>query len=780
MFNGFRNPVTVAEHTKLDDEMPRYQMGKEGSSKKAKLDGTSRGTRSCSGLTIVSKDDNSKDAPEKEAATSDIMSIVRGTNRKSSDGVKKDDGSGLRVKKIMRRTAEDASAKLVENIRKEIREAVRNKSTKDFGKNNLFDPKLLSAFRAATGPRTQQEPIRRLNPSIVKAKNAILQKGKSRENLTKKIYGNAKGRRRRAWNRDCEVEFWKHRCVRASKAEKIETLKSVLNLLRRSSDSSEMEHITDGEAANGILSRVYLADASVFPRKEDIKPFSAFSGLNLKENVSNPIENERPLIHAEITKKDHSNELIFHKKSISSPNGPVKKAQSPKGTMSKSDVNIDKRKWALEVLARKTARLGKDITEDKPEKKAVLKGNFPLLAQLPTDMKPVLGPSCHNKVPISVRQTQLYRLTEYFLKKANLPVIKRTGDTELAVADAVNIEKEVADRSNSKLVYINLCSQVLSQHTHHRDCKKGADSNPSTETTVLNPDQPSSDLSADEALKLAGLVSDEDLSDEDDCLIMPKDEEPDSVFDMDNHPELDIYGDFEYDLGGDDLAIDGSILQVSRSEPEEGDSKLKLVFSTLKSEKPDTGLKSKDHETLEIRRDTLSPPLELLEGEISGEPFLAECEELYGPDKEPLVEKYPIEVSKEPNILNEDRVHEQIDNCRSNEAAKENILSSGGESSSLTKDNGTKKENKTNCKPFDIASSISKKVEAYIKEHIRPLCKSGVITVQQYRWAVDRTTDKVMRYHCKEKNANFLIQEGEKVKKLATQYVEAAQQKECL
>jgi len=67
-------------------------------------------------------------------------------------------------------------------------------------------------------------------------------------------------------------------------------------------------------------------------------------------------------------------------------------------------------------------------------------------------------------------------------------------------------------------------------------------------------------------------------------------------------------------------------------------------------------------------------------------------------------------------------------------------------------------------------------VEAYIKEHIRPLCKSGVITADQYRWAVAKTTEKVMKYHCKAKNANFLIKEGEKVKKLAEQYAEAAQQ----
>ena len=69
-------------------------------------------------------------------------------------------------------------------------------------------------------------------------------------------------------------------------------------------------------------------------------------------------------------------------------------------------------------------------------------------------------------------------------------------------------------------------------------------------------------------------------------------------------------------------------------------------------------------------------------------------------------------------------------------------------------------------------------VEAYIKEHIRPLCKSGIITVQQYRWAVTKTTEKVMKFHFKAKNANFLIKEGAKVKKLAEDYVEAAQQKE--
>lgn len=39
-----------------------------------------------------------------------------------------------------------------------------------------------------------------------------------------------------------------------------------------------------------------------------------------------------------------------------------------------------------------------------------------------------------------------------------------------------------------------------------------------------------------------------------------------------------------------------------------------------------------------------------------------------------------------------------------------------------------------------------------------------------------KTTEKVMKYHPKDKNANFLIKEGDKIKKLAEQYVETAQQ----
>jgi hypothetical protein len=70
-----------------------------------------------------------------------------------------------------------------------------------------------------------------------------------------------------------------------------------------------------------------------------------------------------------------------------------------------------------------------------------------------------------------------------------------------------------------------------------------------------------------------------------------------------------------------------------------------------------------------------------------------------------------------------------------------------------------------NCDDFVL------QVETYIKEHIRPLHRSHVITTEQYRWAVAKTTNKVMQHHLQARSADFLISEGEKVKRLAEQYL---------
>ncbi|KAK6251458.1 hypothetical protein SCA6_005463 [Theobroma cacao] len=838
----------------------------------------------------------SKNHPEKEDSFPNIMSIVQGTGRRTSsksigcrnpadESSKGENLAGLRVKKIMRRASEDKESSIVvQKLRKEIREAVRNKSSKEIGEN-LFDPKLLAAFRAAiSGPKT--ETVKKLSPSAVKMKKSLLQKGKVRENLTKKIYGDSNGRRRRAWDRDCEVEFWKYRCTRASKPEKIETLKSVLDLLRKNPEGTERGPISECQASNPILSRLYLADTSVFPRKDNIKPLSALkttgsSDQSKEEHIAvekTPVPS--PDIHTvKITEANKvaskvgvlltdlkgtktsvlnskvtatSSKVNFSRGSegSSTPASSNSKVKSQKEVVVKSeDVKVDKRKLALAVLARKKASESQNGIQDRQEDNAVLKGNYPLLAQLPVDMRPTLAPSRHNKIPVSVRQAQLYRLTEHFLRKANLPIIRRTAETELAVADAINIEREVADRSNSKVVYLNLCSQELLHRSDDSKCVRAKESDTSSPSEISidrqdqGTDECSTDLMVAEALRNAGLLSDsppssphhktEVPSEVDDSSAKVREEEPDNVFEMDSHLEADIYGDFEYDLEDEDY-IGVSAEKAPKLQPEEGVSKMKVVFSTLNTEmsKSNNLAESEGHEKLGnfvvpnysscllknntdavIKCSTVDDgtnkscaALDSLPDEEGEELSIAECEELYGPDKEPLISKiseaspkiYGVVDAEAPaeNRASEDNekhiLHHIVNASDPGSQSKKGHKvvdalghgMSGGESSADqigTSENVKKKDKNSNTetdKQSDGANPVSKKVEAYVKEHIRPLCKSGVITTEQYRWAVAKTTDKVMKYHLNSKNANFLIKEGEKVKKLAEQYVEAAQQKE--
>ncbi|XP_042024276.1 uncharacterized protein At4g10930-like isoform X2 [Salvia splendens] len=782
-----------------------------------------------------------KSSSSKENGTPDIMDIVQETDRRKE----RETATGLRLKKIMRTDNKD-SLVLVQELKKKIRDAVRNKSSEELGQNR-FDPKLLDAFRAALAGSGAEN---RKQSFDIKAKRALLQKGKVRESLTKKIYGTgAGGKRKRAWTRECEVEFWKHRCMKASKPEKIQTLKSVLDLLRDEPDQTKKMPGDDQEVkGSSILSRLYLANSSVFPRKNDIKPVSALkadsneiASKSQPNNQSDLNQQKLSTLPEVITPSLESKEQKTHPKGAKSEaaSGDAQLKRHPKGathttaiggvkiplskdTASKPDVvKSDKRQWALELLARKTAASCKS-TQDKEEDQLILKGHYPLLAQLPKDMRPVLAPSRHNKIPSSVRQVQLYRLTENFLKKANLSKVCQSAETELAVADAVNIEKDIANRSKSKLVYQNLCSQELSRRSedinseraegiNHCSTSKGPSVEASEEASNI-----SFDLEVNEALKNAGLMSDSPPSspshpteeDIDNNVGSPgnSDDGPDNVIEVDPHPDLDIYGDFEYSLEDDDF-IGAGVLNTSKLESEP--PKLKLLFSSLKPEKTDGTVDFVDHEA---QRDVepLAGPSELHEpqnktsagsstvddrvdgcgprkssDEDDEEPSLAECEELYGPDIEPLVGKYPVTVAAmqfEPTVSNE--LHGGNGDDRSNDADKSSVQpiedhpnNSGATTEESNQANTKEKTSKCNAKQSENHNMVMKKVETYIKEHIRPLCKSGVITVEQYRWAVGKTTEKVMKYHSKEKNANFLIKEGEKVKKLAQQYVEASQQR---
>ncbi|XP_058203596.1 uncharacterized protein At4g10930 isoform X3 [Rhododendron vialii] len=827
--------------TVAEDEETKAEVETKASRKKVRAERTSRVINSRDQADESVSDTSPTCNSGKENAASAIMSIVQGTDRRPVKGhthnnqtvkssLERENPAGLRMKKIMRTAAEDKeSSVLVQKLRKEIREAVRNKSSKEFGEN-LFDPKLLDAFRAVVAG-TMTEPAKKAPALVVRDKKLLSQKGKVRENLTKKIYGIG-GRRKRAWTRDCEIEFWKHRCLKPGRPEKIETLKSVLNLLRNGSYGTEIKQENEVKASNPILSRLYLADTSVFPRKDDIKPLSDLNTTDPTENKGHSSMEKAPtsslgpqnpktlqlnmvLPQVGIPLSDDKGKKSTAATNVKGESSSVSgsKVNFQKEMIGKSnDVKKDKRKWALEVLARKTATTGSSAALEKQEDKTVLKGAYPLLALLPIDMRPVLAPSRHNKIPISVRQAQLYRLIEHFLRKANLPIIRRTADTEFAVADAVNIEKEVADRSNSKLVYVNLMSQEILHRSDIIKPNRATESDPSPTSAVPTDksEQTTNDVSdgpmVEEALKNAGLLSDSppnspyhqmgEANDEYDLSgKIGDDPEPGNVFEMDSHPDLDIYGDFEYDLEDEDF-IGASAVKASKVEQEE--SKIKVVFSTLNSNISNNANGIEDHEGtndvgVEVKDGDCINQDPLTDGG-GEEPSLAECEELYGPDKEPLTKRFPESaLIKKPSETTADGASpEKTEYSGSSQTAKaselegescaENLV--GGDNApdcSQTSENVPRKEKISNTctsNRSDSIKDVSQKVEAYIKEHIRPLCKSGVITVKQYRWAVEKTTEKVMKYHSKEKNAKFLIKEGEKVKKLAQQYVETAQQKE--
>lgn len=433
--------ASISEHESASiDGNPKPKIVTEVSRKKIKAEGRIEevpteengdasvlaNSKSCPTPIVVPKDERLKHHQDEDDFASDIMSIVQGTNHRLSKEIacpnppdksliERENTAGLRVKKIMRRASEDKESSMaVQKLRREIREAVREKSAKDFGES-LFDPKLLAAFRAAVaGPKT--EPVKKLAPSAVKSKKSMLQKGKVRENLTKKIYGTSSGRRKRAWDRDCEVEFWKHRCMRATKPEKIETLKSVLGLLRKSADDSDQGF--ESQATNSILSRLYLADTSVFPRKDNLKPLSALKAVgNSEQNKEQPTsadtcskaspdgstkctESNKIVSKAGVSSfgiRESKNNPPISKSDVASAPGKVTLSTRPAGSsisalcdskgsstqkqqLVKSDgVKSDKRKWALEVLARKAAVASMNTSNELQEDNAVLRGNYPLL-----------------------------------------------------------------------------------------------------------------------------------------------------------------------------------------------------------------------------------------------------------------------------------------------------------------------------------------------------------------------------------------------------------------
>uniref|UniRef100_A0A453FHU0 PHD and RING finger domain-containing protein 1 n=2 Tax=Aegilops tauschii subsp. strangulata TaxID=200361 RepID=A0A453FHU0_AEGTS len=346
----------------------------------------------------------------------DIMSIVEGESYMRDPGRelakpvgrRAGDKPGLRMKKILHKDGKESTA-AVQKLQQEIREVVRDNGISILEKDNAFDEKLLTAFRSAIG-KSMDGPAKKPNLSL--ARKSLLQKGKIRENLTKKLYASSTGRRRSAWHRDREVDFWKHRCSPGINPEKIETLQSVLQLLKKSSDTGMRKE--SAEEKKAFLSRLYLADASVVPRKGDIKPLSAVEGCppfdknsQIKGDDSKSTNKPAPVSQTIKINSPNSTGKVFSSSTLSKEalsRRENKNGQAPQNKQNPSagDIKQDKRKWALEILARKNASsiASKDQTEGTDD----LSRNYPLLAKLPVDMRPQLTTGRHNKVPMSVRQ----------------------------------------------------------------------------------------------------------------------------------------------------------------------------------------------------------------------------------------------------------------------------------------------------------------------------------------------------------------------------------------
>ncbi|KAJ4780566.1 RING/U-box protein [Rhynchospora pubera] len=684
-------------------------------------------------------------------ASTNIMSIVTELSPRTSNKDKVN--TGVRTRTIMRNQIGDKKPSDVDKLQTEI------KTLKD----SINDDSLLRAVRTVIATN-------KAGPSSVRVKRPTAQTGKARQNLMKKIYSTSTGRRRPAWQRDCEVEFWKYRCNSKVDQEKVENLQSILDLLKKGSTWSELcqgPELCQGQnekSKDSILSRVYLADASVLPRKDDIKPLSDVSGASVEKcNQDKPENGDKSRVVP--VKKENK---ITVGKGLSNQD---------KNENHSGETKVDKRKWALEVLARKNASLESGANKERSQDGLLLKGNYPLLAQLPVDMRPVLMASRHNKVPVSVRQAQLYRIAEQFLR-ASGPSNCHSAETELAVADAINIEKEICERSNSKLVYLNLVSQSLRQHTNKstldtveniQNVGKSECVDGDGDMEQANDDvEKANDGDAEKALRMAGLLSDS-----------PPNSPERNDYSVENNTSLKgetalVCTETEEMQDGQRKEPGIECIGSDHPESERGKKKLEdnidpTIESSISDQKADSGIPKTNSVVVKASEN------EVADGKTA---FVRETGDKKNYDWNKHVNK--------DSDDNNSRRDDCKDGCESEGescAGSKSILHNRerltcSPSHSMVCENAPK-EDKTrgpvNQKPSDSALAISKKVEAYVKEHIRPLCKSGVISVGQYRWAVGKTTEKVMKYHQKDKSASFLIKEGEKVKKLAEQYVESAQ-----
>jgi len=79
-------------------------------------------------------------------------------------------------------------------------------------------------------------------------------------------------------------------------------------------------------------------------------------------------------------------------------------------------------------------------------------------------------------------------------------------------------------------------------------------------------------------------------------------------------------------------------------------------------------------------------------------------------------------------------------------------------------------------KNFISSALFSMQVESFVREHLKPFERSGLITPEQRRWAAGKAATKVMSRHTDATSADFLLAEGASVRHLGEQYLKCWKQ----
>lgn len=896
----------------------------------------------------------------------DKHAIASGIIKEEPGGIESNSAGGVRTRMVMRRDSDGRAAQIVEDIRQQMRAASGYGAADDHGKVAVSDDRFFSAFKAAM-VRNNEQAQGSKSKSLKRRRNSWLERmldkaprgkaGGVRESLTKKLY--AGGVARKTWDRDWDVSFWKEQSARIKKAkqEASDVVEGRAGMrggeISKGTITVKEEMILErlknvNNEGDSILSRLYVADTSLFPRDNDIKPLvnlladvkeegkpKCSGGEKATSVPKNSMKAPKcssqkatetkitllsggggasnkgasiPLVQdLKVPSRDTSENTSKVKMKGSGMPGTLKHVESPvkPPRASDSDGKKDKRQWALELLARKSG----DATASSSAKSHGGTRNEFLLSQVPEDLRPTLPPDRRSRVPTAVRQGQLNRILEHYLRKAKLASLQGGYKLKSLIASAVAKELEIYEQSNTKGVYVNLCVRALAQQDEVRlqvtvpkpksepaqSDGAGAvneallatglisDSPPGSPLEQQNATTPSRDVLNDQALEnspirdqaaLSGVfVGSKDAT----LLVHSQVENAGNVLNV-SKPVSDVHEELDLDLG-EVKTCDGDhgktlCANISPVHPVSPKNKMKAVLisgsdtnfrdvidNERLSEEPSSGREidmgveagkadSKGSSTAAYPQSrsfindqsTSSQEVKHVDMHVSSttkftdglktEATIAlskvgeECSVVPGEGRACV--KYPKDAGKVGGVPIRSGVEPEgddwmktgkfpdldsrIDKMRKDVLKMNSTFLSqfdeehvfGGSLHNLTSTDevwpeggnagavastlkvgagdaciSNRKHNGSNHggKEAEASISVQKQVEAYVKEHLKPLYKSGVIKSDQFRFAVSKTASKVMLHHGDATSAEFLIVEGSKVKKLADQYLQSYVQK---